>query len=299
MNMENSPLARARSFLFVPADRPERLRKALDSGAHAVIADLEDAVAPADKPAARHALAGAWGALAPAERGRLLVRINAPGTAWYDDDMAFLLELAQHQLAGVMLPKAESVAAIDQVADCARAPVLPLIESAQGLHAVDLLARAPRALRLAFGHLDFQADLGLHCDADEHELDCVRLAITMASRRGGLPAPVDGVTAALDDEPRLAADVARSRRLGFAAKLCIHPQQVAQVNEGLGPTQTQRAWAQRALEASRTHGTGAFRLEGQMIDAPVLQRARQLLEDDAFCQGDGALTPLPGPPSQP
>ena len=278
MSAAASPLARARSFLFVPGDRPERLRKALDSGAHAVIADLEDAVAPEDKPAARQALTGAWTTLGPAERGRLLVRINAPGTAWYDDDMALLRELAQHNLAGVMLPKAESAAAIGQVAELSRAPVLPLIESAQGLHALDLLARAPSVLRLAFGHLDFQADLGLHCDADERELDSVRLAFTVASRRGGLVAPVDGITAALDDEPRLAADAARSRRLGFGAKLCIHPRQVGPVNEGMGPTPAQRAWAQRVLEASRERGTGAFRLDGQMIDAPVLQRARQLLE---------------------
>lgn len=299
MSAAASPLARARSFLFVPGDRPERLRKALDSGAHAVIADLEDAVAPEDKPAARQALAGAWATLGPTERERLLVRINAPGTAWYDDDMALLRELARHKLAGVVLPKAESVAAIDQVAELARAPVLPLIESAQGLHALDLLARAPGVLRLAFGHLDFQADLGLHSDADERELDSVRLAFTMASRRGGLPAPVDGVTAALDDEPRLAADAARSRRLGFGAKLCIHPRQVGPVNEGLGPMPAQRAWAQRVLEASRERGTGAFRLDGQMIDAPVLLRARQLLDDDAFCQGDGALRPLPRPLSRP
>ena len=299
MNTAASPLARARSFLFVPADRPERLPKALASGAHAVIADLEDAVAPEDKPAARQALAKAWCALAPGQRERLVVRINAPGTAWHDDDMTLLRELAQHKLAGVMLPKAESVATIERVAEFALAPVLPLIESAQGLHALDLLARAPGVLRLAFGHLDFQADLGLHCDDDERELDGVRLAFTMASRRSGLPAPVDGVTAALDDEPRLAADVARSRRLGFGAKLCIHPRQVGLVNEGLGPTQAQSAWAQRVLDASRVRGTGAFRLDGQMIDAPVLQRARQLLADDAFCQGDGALPPLPRPPSQP
>jgi len=237
--------------------------------------------------------------LHPAERARFLVRINAPGTAWYDDDMVLLRELAHYKLAGVMLPKAESAAAIDQVAEVTCGPVLPLIESAQGLHALDLLARAPGVLRLAFGHLDFQADLALYCGADERELDSVRLAFTMASRRAGLPAPVDGVTAVLDDEPRLAADVARSRRLGFGAKLCIHPRQVGTVNEGLGPTPAQRGWALRVLDASRERGTGAFRLDGQMIDAPVLQRARQLLDDDAFCQGDGALRPLPPPASQP
>lgn len=277
MSAAESPLARARSFLFVPGHRPERLRKALDSGAHAVIVDLEDAVAPDDKPRARQALAYAAGALPAQELARVLVRINAAGTQWHDEDVALLRELARHQLAGVVLSKAESVAVIGRVAEAASAPVLPLIESAQGLHALDLVARAPGVLRLVFGHLDFQADLGLHCGPEETELDGVRLALVMASVRNGLPAPVDGVTSALDDESRLAADVARTHRLGFGAKLCIHPKQVVLINDSLGPTPVQRAWAQRVIEASRLHGEGAFRLDGEMIDAPVLQRARRLL----------------------
>jgi citrate lyase subunit beta / citryl-CoA lyase len=277
MNAADSPLARARSFLFVPGHRPERLPKALDSGAHAVIVDLEDAIAPEDKPRARQALAEAIVPLAPDNRARLLVRINAPGTPWHDEDVLLLRELARHKLAGVVLPKAESVAAICRVGQTAAAPVMPLIESAQGLHALDLVAQAPGVLRLAFGHLDFQADLGLHCGSEETELDGVRLALAMASRRNGLPTPVDGVTSALDDESRLAADVARSHRLGFGGKLCIHPKQVGRVNDSLGPAPAQRAWAQRVIEASRVHGEGVFRLDGEMIDAPVLQRARRLL----------------------
>jgi citrate lyase subunit beta/citryl-CoA lyase len=160
------------------------------------------------------------------------------------------------------------------VARTAAAPVLPLVESSQGLHAVDTIARAHGLLRIAFGHLDFQADLGLNCGEDERELDAVRLALVLASRRAGLPSPIDGVTASLDDEDRLAADVERSRRFGFGAKLCIHPRQVAAVNGALGPTSAQRAWALRVLEASRHNGSGAFRLDGEMVDAPVLLRAR-------------------------
>lgn len=276
-SLDESPLARARSFLFVPGDRPERLPKALASGAHAVVVDLEDAVAPQDKAAARQAITRAWAELSAAQRARLLVRINAPGTAWYEDDLALLREITQRGLGGVMLPKAETVASIEAVAAIAQAPVVPLNESAQGLHALDLLARATGVLRLAFGHLDFQADLGLYIDGDEHELDSVRLAFVMASRRSNLPAPVDGVTASLDDLARLVGDAARSRRLGFGAKLCIHPLQVAHVNEGLGPTPAQRDWAQRVLDACAARGEGAFRLDGQMIDAPVVQRAQRLL----------------------
>jgi citrate lyase subunit beta/citryl-CoA lyase len=277
MNPSTSPLAQARSFLFVPGDRPERIGKALASNAHAVIVDLEDALAPEGKAAARAALAEAATAAAPLQRQRMLVRINAPGSEWHDDDLSLLRALATQPIGAVMLPKAESVAAVARVNQAARAPVLPLLESAEGLHALERLARAPGVLRLAFGHLDFQLDLGLECGTDEAELDSVRLALVLASRRAGLPAPVDGVTAALDDEARLAADVARSRRFGFGAKLCIHPRQLDAVHRGLGATPEQREWAQRVLAASQARGTGAFRLDGQMVDAPVLLRARALL----------------------
>jgi citrate lyase subunit beta/citryl-CoA lyase len=271
--------ARARSFLFVPADRLERLAKALAGEAHAVIVDLEDAVAPADKAGAQQALGAAWQALAPEHRQRTLVRINASGTPWHDDDVALLRQLGP-ELGGVVVPKAESVAALQSVfRERGGVALLPLVETAEGLHALDLICRASGVRRLAFGHLDFQADVGMHCSADETELDSVRLALVLASRRAGLAAPVDGVTASLDDEARLAADAARSRRFGFGAKLCIHPRQIAVVNSALGPTAAEREWARGVVEASRSAGAGAFRLNGQMIDAPVLDRARAILRE--------------------
>jgi citrate lyase subunit beta/citryl-CoA lyase len=275
MSTASLHLQQARSFLFVPADRPERIGKALASAAHAVVVDLEDAVAAEAKPGARDALRHAWRELPTEAHARLLVRVNAAGTAWHDDDLALLPHLAG--LGGVVLPKAESATAVEHAAYVGGAPVLPLIESGRGYDALDLVARARGVLRLAFGHLDFQADVGISCDADERELDPVRLALVLASRRADLAAPVDGVTAALDDAARLAADVARSRRFGFGGKLCIHPKQVAAVNEGLGPTAAQRAWARRVLDAVAVHGSGAFRLDGEMVDAPVLQRARSFL----------------------
>lgn len=272
-----TPLAHARSFLFVPADRLERLPKALASGAHAVIVDLEDALAPGARTAAREALARTWRGMAAEDRARLLVRINAATTPWHEADLALLRQLAALGLGGVMLPKAETLTVIERIARTTPAAVLPLVESAAGLHALDELAHARGVVRLAFGHLDFQADTGLQCDVDERELDSVRLAFTLASRRAGLAAPVDGVTATLDDAARLAADVARGRRLGFGAKLCIHPRQIAAVNEGFSPTPAQREWAQRVLAAGQAHEAGAFQLDGQMVDAPVLQRARSYL----------------------
>jgi citrate lyase subunit beta / citryl-CoA lyase len=272
-------LRSARSFLFVPGNRPERLAKALASGAHAVIVDLEDAVAEADKPAARAAVSAALPAIAAEQRSRLVVRINAPGTPAYADDATLLGEWASQGLSAVMVPKAESAAALAAVTRAAAGAVLlPLIESAEGVHEVNTIARVSGVLRLVFGHLDFQLDLDLHCGPDESELDSIRLALVMASRRAGLASPVDGVTVDLDDDARLAADAARSRRLGFGAKLCIHPKQVPAVNEALAPPRAELVWAQQVLAASRAAGTGAFRFEGRMIDAPVLERARRILQ---------------------
>lgn len=267
-------IASARSFLFLPADRLERLPRALASGADAVVLDLEDGVAENGRAAARAALAQAVRAQVADASARLLVRINAAGTPWHEDDLVLLREAPG--LAGAVLAKAESAAAAERVADCGL-PVLALIESAEGLHAIDALAQARGVARLAFGHLDFQADLGLNCSDDERELDPVRLAFVLASRRAGLPSPVDGVTAALDDLERLTADLTRSRRFGYGAKLCIHPRQVEAVNAGLGPTAAEYAWAERVLRAAESQGNGAFRLEGEMVDGPVVLRARQLV----------------------
>ncbi|SEL55618.1 citrate lyase subunit beta / citryl-CoA lyase [Variovorax sp. YR750] len=278
--MSAPPLSLARAFLFVPADRPERHARALATGAGGVIVDLEDAVAPERKASAREQLASSFAALPAEDRRRLLVRINAAGTPWHDDDRAQVGALvAQGLIAGIVLPKAERAADLSRLAAAAgpSAVLVPLIESAVGLAAVDELAAAPQVLRLAFGNLDFQADLGLACDADEAELVPVRLALLLATRRAGLAAPIDGVTPDWRDAARLAADTARARRGGFGAKLCIHPDQVAPVHAALGPTAQELAWARRVVEAIRAAGGGVVSLDGRMVDAPVVRLAERLL----------------------
>ncbi|MBW8718347.1 MAG: CoA ester lyase [Variovorax paradoxus] len=277
--MSTAALALARAFLFVPADRPERHARALATGAGAVIVDLEDAVAPERKAAAREGLAASFAALPAAGRQRLLVRINAAGTPWHEDDCAAVAGLVlQGLIAGVVLPKAERGGDLRLLAEAIgpRGVLVPLVESAAGLAAVDELAAAPQVLRLAFGNLDFQADVGLACDADEAELVPVRLALLLASRRAGLPAPIDGVTADWRDAQRLAADTARARRGGFGAKLCIHPDQVAPVQAALGPSDGELAWARRVIEAVRSAGGGVASLDGRMVDAPVVRLAERL-----------------------
>ncbi|HSU23064.1 MAG TPA: aldolase/citrate lyase family protein [Variovorax sp.] len=273
-------LAMASSFLFVPGDRPERLARALASGAGGVIVDLEDAVAPARKDAARAQIADGFAALPPAARDRLLVRVNASDTPWHAEDLALVGRLAAgDRLAGVVLPKAERVADLAALARAAGPGValLPLVESVAGLDALDALAAAPQVLRLVFGHLDFQADAGLACGPDETELVPVRLALALASRRAALAAPVDGVVADWRDAARLAAEAARARRGGFGAKLCIHPDQVAAVQAAFRPGDDELAWARRVAEAVRAAGGGVVNVDGRMVDAPVVRLAERLL----------------------
>lgn len=272
-----SRLAQARSFLFVPGNRPERFAKALASGADAVIVDLEDAVQLDAKDAARDALLVAWSGLDAAERARLLVRVNPAGTPWHAADLAAVASLTG--LGALMLPKAENPQQVEQAFRSSSARVLPLIESAEGVGQMDAIARAEGTLRLGLGHIDLQADLGLRCGPDEAELAPVRLAMVVASRRAGLPAPVDGVTTATQDTEVLAADAQRSRRFGFGAKLCIHPAQVSGVHQALAPTEAECDWARRVLAAEVAAGGGAFSVDGKMVDPPVLLLARSLLRE--------------------
>ncbi|MPM78831.1 hypothetical protein SDC9_125846 [bioreactor metagenome] len=180
---------------------------------------------------ARQALAQAVEALEGPARARLLVRINAEGSPWHTEDLRALAQLVEQGVAGAVVSKAERAQTLHAVAQAAgaQAALLPLIESVAGLDVADALAAAPQVVRLAFGHLDFQVDAGMQCEPDEAELLPVRLALILASRRGGLARAVDGVTIDTKDAARLESDTRRALRMGFGAKLCIHPDQVGTV----------------------------------------------------------------------
>ncbi len=260
----------ARSLLFVPGSRPDRFEKALAAGANAVIIDLEDAVAPADKERAREDVS-AW--LAP--HRAVMVRINGADTAWFGDDLALC---RRPGVAAVMLPKAERAEDIAALRGAGAATVLPLIESAAGMAALATIAAAPGVQRLVFGSIDFQVDLGMR-DALEDELLFFRSQLVLTSRLAGLQAPVDGVSTAIDDADQLRDDVLRARRLGFGGKLCIHPRQVASVNRHFAPSAAERAWAQRVLDAAAASGGAAIAVDGKMVDKPVILRAQAIRDD--------------------
>ncbi|MFM2060254.1 MAG: hypothetical protein RLY71_4639 [Pseudomonadota bacterium] len=267
----------ARSYLFVPGDRPERFEKALATAADAVVIDLEDAVTPANKPAARAAAAAALGRMTATERERIVVRINDEATPWFDDDLALLRDAG---VSAVLLPKAERAATIARLrAACPAISVLPLVETAQGVLAADALAAAPGVQRLVFGTIDYALDMDLQGPlATTLGLDFAAARLGLVSRAAGLLPPVAGVTVALDDEAALRADLDRARAHGFGAKLCIHPKQVAAVHALLAPSADELAWAQRVLAAADAVGGAAVQLDGKMIDKPVIERARRLVQ---------------------
>lgn len=269
-----------RSYLFVPGHRPDRYARALASGADAVIIDLEDAVPEADKASARQALAQ-WLSSHPATAAgtssapQVLVRLNASGTGPHDADVQACRQ-GLARLHGVVLPKSEHPADLARLAHALPgAALLPLIESAQGLAASLDVARAPGVQRLVFGSIDFQHDLGI--DGEGEELLLFRSQLVLHSRLAGLAPPVDGVSTALDDAPAVHAEAQRARRLGFGAKLCIHPRQIAPVHQAFVPTAAQLDWARRVLAAAQASGGAAVALDGAMVDRPVILRAQSLL----------------------
>ncbi len=274
-----SPVGAARSFLFVPASRPERFAKALDSGADVIVLDLEDAVGPEHKAVARDHLSERLPGFSRAQLARTLVRINGADSAWHAQDLRLLATWIPQGLAGGMVPKADDPSALRAIGIALGpgAQLVPLIESLAGLDAVNLIARTPQVARLAFGHLDFQLDLGMRCGAEEAELASVRFALVAASRRATLPPPVDGVTTDTGNAQRLAADARRSLAFGFGGKLCIHPAQVQGVNNAFTPSAEEVDWARRVVAGAQTHRGAAFSMDGRMVDLPVIALAQRTL----------------------
>jgi len=259
----------ARSLLFVPGDRPDRFEKAWNAGADTVILDLEDAVTVGKKAEAREATA-AW--ISP-ERP-VYVRINAPDTEWYEDDLEATVRPG---LAGIIVPKAEDPEQLAQLASrVGEIRLIATLETALGVWNARAVAEAPGVERLAFGSIDLQLDAGITGEGEE--LLYARSRTVLASRVAGILPPLDGVTVALDDSEQLEADVNRARRLGFGGKICIHPKQVEAVNRGFRPSPDEVAWAKRVLSAAETNSSGALKVDGELIDRPVIERAKAVLE---------------------
>lgn len=278
----NAAPARIRSLLFAPASRPDVLRKLPRAAPDAVALDLEDAVPPDGKPAAReHArIVGAELAAAHPEIA-VYVRVNPVPTAWFTDDVR---QGVHPSITGVIVPKLETPTDLATVADALVAAglgqlhVLAGIESAAGVDRVRELLVPPVAVAY-FGAEDYVADLGGVRTAGSTEVLYARSRVVLAARLAGVPA-VDQVVTHLDAEDNFLADAAEGRALGYRGKLCIHPAQVALAHRAFTPSGGEVDRARRlvaAYEEAIAGGHAAIAFEGQMVDEPLARHARTVI----------------------
>jgi citrate lyase beta subunit len=268
-------LATARSLLFAPGHEEPKLLKAFAAGADAVVADLEDAVPGGEKEAARavtrRVLSGA------ATRGLVAARLNGVGTAHWEADLQALSGL---ELDALVLPKAtpEAVAALGADGP----PVVAIVETALGVRHAYETARLPRVGALVLGAVDLGAELGLEARADGQEVLYARSQLVVDSAAAGIRSPFDLVHLDFRDDEGLEAEARLARSLGFRGKACIHPAQVEVVNRVFSPTKEEQERARRVVETYEravADGRGVVALDGEMIDLPVVERARRVLAE--------------------
>ena len=267
------------TYLFVPGTEDRKIAKAMQSDADAVILDLEDSIADDMKEGAREHLAAYLRSQQPASAGpQVWVRINSNDSIFAADVEA----IPWNKVHGAVLPKAERRERITALIDAGANRVLPIIESAAGFSALSKLVEAGNVERFAIGTWDLALDLGIVAvRPDDSELIWqLRGDLVLASRQFDLPPPVDGVYAQFDDDAGLQKFSERAHRIGFTAKLLIHPRQIAVVNSVLRPDDHVLEHARAVIhvyeDAVRT-GRGAVQLNGEMVDRPVVERARALL----------------------
>lgn len=276
----------ARSYLYVPGDRPDRLAGALTRGADALIADLEDAVAPARKRQAREQVR-AWLDADPADGPgagpQRWVRINANSL---EADLGAVVTAA---LTGVVVPKSEpdQLAAVDAMLRDLEAErglaagsvaVLPLLESAVGLERVAEVAATPRVLRLGLGEADLAADLGLVLDEERTVLTPLRLGIVVASAAAGVSRPVGPTSTAFRDLDAFRRSGKALRKLGFRGRTAIHPGQIDVIHEVFTPSADEVAAARDMLARfEAADGGGSVDAEGRFIDLALVRNAREVL----------------------
>jgi citrate lyase subunit beta/citryl-CoA lyase len=269
----------------------------LSLDADAVILDLEDAVATAEKKATRDAVVAA---LACPRRLLLYVRVNAVDTEFCHGDLATIVRPG---LDGIILPKVESAAGLMTVdwllAQLEREhglmhraiDLIPIIETARGLAQIDaILAGGTRIKRIAFGAGDFTLDVNMTWSRDEKELAFARARIAVACRACGIEAPLDTVWVDLADEAGLEASARSALAFGFQGKMCIHPNQIAVVNRVFTPTEAEIAFAERVAAVfarAEAEGSAAIQLDGKFIDYPIVYRARRVLEKIAAIRARG------------
>jgi citrate lyase subunit beta/citryl-CoA lyase len=256
------------ALLFCPADRPERFAKAAER-ADAVILDLEDAVAPNRKQAARDALLSH-----PLDPATTIVRVNAWGSPYFADDV---VALAHTGYRTVMVAKTEDA---EQVSGLERYGIVALVETAAGVQRAAEIAAVDHVVAVMWGAEDLVASLGgsssRHADGSYRDVARhARSTVLLAAAAAGVAA-IDAVHLDIADEAGLAAEATDAASVGFAATACIHPSQVDTIRRCYAPSPDELEWARRVLDAAR-ESRGVFVLDGRMVDAPVVRHAERVV----------------------
>jgi citrate lyase subunit beta/citryl-CoA lyase len=277
-----------RTLLFAPGNHSRRVEKALTLGADAIILDLEDAVAVAEKPATRGV---AVAALQRPRRCRGYIRVNALTTEWGYGD---LVAVVQPGVDGIVLPKVETVDQLKTaewlIAQLERErgltvggiDLLPIVETALGFTNMEAIARSgTRVRRLSFGAGDFTLDTGITWSSEEAELLPYRTAFVVTSRAAGLEPPVDTVWIQIHDQEGFRQSTQLAKGLGFQGKLCIYPDQVPVANSVFSPTDEEIARARRIIDAfaeAEAKGLASIQVDGRFVDYPIVYLAQRLLD---------------------
>ena len=276
-----------RSFLFTPGNHPRKVEKVFGADADAVILDLEDAVAIAEKVATRETVVSAMNQ----PRGCLgYIRVNALDTGYCEEDIKAVVG---PWLDGIVIPKVESAAtilAVDELISAAEREaglpigsmdLMPIIETARGVeYAIEIAVASPRVRRLSFGGGDYTLDLDYIWSADEEVLSYARARISHATRVANIDPPIDTVVLQINDDERFCASAARGKKFGFTGKLCIHPSQVPLCNNIFTPNADEIAHAEAvvaAFEAAEAAGSASIQLDGYFIDYPIVYKSQRIL----------------------
>ena len=277
-----------RTLMFVPGNQERRIEKAHSVPADALILDLEDSIPPPEKDSARKMVAASIDGLALSGR-EVFVRINSLSTSYAVSDIKAIVIRG---LRGICLPKTESADDIHNIdvliADAEKGAnlevgsigLLTLIETPKGIiNAYEIVSASPRVLGVGFGAEDYALEMGINRTEEGAEIYYPRMVITLACHAANVLA-IDCVYTNVRDQEGLIRETKLVGQMGFQGKLVIHPGQVDPVNQTFTPSEEESAYAQRvveAFEAAATQGQASTSLDGRMIDAPVAERAKKLL----------------------
>lgn len=279
-----------RSWLFVPATRPERFDKAANSGADAVIIDLEDAVESADKPQAREHIAEYVAQYDKRKTDRAEVALKSGTTelwlrlnndAHLTEDLVLCQSLAEHEvISGIVLPKVTKASQVELVFESLKLPVVAQIESAQGISQLETIAQSEGLMALSYGRLDISNELDLTAgsQAEQDFFTHLRIQIRLVSQAHNLTAPIESIYADFKNETAMKATAGYVSDLGFSGMLCIHPRQVNIANQAFKASDSQLAFATKVIEHYQKTGDSTFAIEGVMVDLPVILQCQRLLQ---------------------